>query len=95
MATVTSAVTLNTSTYAALSSSNTDVTLFIKRGQAVRINCGASAPMDNDTAAYALMEGPSSNQEGQVRVFHFPTLSGANAYARLEYGGTSVVVITT
>jgi hypothetical protein len=92
MATAIAAVTLNEATYTALASSATAVSLYLKRGQAVRLSVGS--PGDADTTTYAILEGPSSNVDGAMGVHSF-TLSGSDLYARLIRGSTSVIVIKT
>ena len=92
MATAIAAVTLNESTYTQLASSATSVILYLKRGQAVRLS--VTSPGDADTTTYAILEGPSTNEDGAMKGHSF-TLSGADLYARLIRGGVSVIVIKT
>lgn len=84
MATTTVEVTINSSTYTALSSGEANVEVFVRRGQSVRFHVAASAPSDS-TEAYELIHGPSTagGDIGIVKVFT-GLASDEEVYARLD-----------
>jgi hypothetical protein len=86
-------VTINTSTYTALSSTETAASVFIQRGQSVRLAIAASAPSAG-TADYISVEGPADGSvEKQVDLHDFGIGGGDEVYALLEYGSTALKVV--
>src|SRR5262249_23644953 len=84
MASVTTTVNINSSTYTALSSASSYVEVFVRRGQSVRFDVGQSAPSAG-TDAYELIHGPSAAGDDIGRRYAWNGLaSDEEVYARLD-----------
>lgn len=93
MATTTAAVTVSNSAYTAVTSTSTACTLWIYRGQRVRVVVQAAQPAAGATN-YFVIEGPNYNYDDAMRRHDF-TVSGADVWVMLENGSTAVISTRT
>ncbi|MDE2439845.1 MAG: hypothetical protein KGP14_02380 [Betaproteobacteria bacterium] len=93
MATSTAAVTISNASYTAVTSISTACTLWVYRGQRVRVVVQSGQPAANATN-YFVIEGPNYNYDDAMRRHDF-TISGADVWVMLENGGTSVIATRT
>ena len=85
--TTTASITINPTTYVALSTSETDCVVAVQRGQSVRIHLGASAPAA-DTANFVPFDNPpvGENAVKLMDLREFGIGRGEEAYALLVEG---------